>query len=656
MTANSLVFVDSQLDNLATLLCHTPASAQVVVLDRAHDAVEQILTTLAQATSVGDLHWVCHGEAGKLHFGETVIDEPALEHRAEDLTDIGRVLASSGAAIWLYGCHVAEGAKGRDFVRALSKATGATVHAATHPVGAGTVGASWDFDVLSTPCATTKSRACTNPVAHAWSGSGWGHVLMANATPTLDNSKSPALTSVPSSTAAPVNGSLTGATLVASLIGSSGIANYADANSDPAGIALTAVRYGYDLYYSTNSGATWAAVGAVSKISARVLFADANTYLYADPSSTTFNGTVSDAITFTAWDRTGGYTNGQSGINAQSVGGLAFGTATATDIAISGNYAYISAYAEGLKITNISDPANPTLVGSFATAGQAYHTTVIGNHAYVSSYSAGVEIVNISNPASPTLVATIPVGYSGKSAQQTEVVGSLAYIANGVGGLAIFNISNPASPTLVGQNNFGSSYATGLAVSGNYAYLADGGLRVVDISNPASPTSVAKIVTDADHVVLNGNYAYVTKGSSTTLKIFDISTPSSPVLVTTWSLPWPTAYGIKGLSIQGNYAYITDDGSLDVPDGVQVLDISNPASPVHVRSHDLNGVDGLVALGNYAYVAAGLEGLQIVDITGAFPFSAYQDTASVVISNAPPRHCRAARHSANGVARRGCCA
>jgi hypothetical protein len=114
------------------------------------------------------------------------------------------------------------------------------------------------------------------------------------------------------------------------------------------------------------------------------------------------------------------------------------------DIAISGNYAYISAYAEGLKITNISDPANPTL-GRQLRPQQVRRTTPLSlaTMPMCPVTWLGVEIVNISNLASPTLVATIPVGGSGKSAQQTEVVGSLAYIANGVGGLAIFNISNP---------------------------------------------------------------------------------------------------------------------------------------------------------------------------------------------------------------------
>ena len=48
----------------------------------------------------------------------------------------------------------------------------------------------------------------------------------------------------------------------------------------------------------------------------------------------------------------------------------------------------------------------------------------------------------------------------------------MAYVTDELSGLQIIDISNPASPTLAGVYNT-PGYAVGVAVAGNYAYVAD---------------------------------------------------------------------------------------------------------------------------------------------------------------------------------------
>ena len=61
----------------------------------------------------------------------------------------------------------------------------------------------------------------------------------------------------------------------------------------------------------------------------------------------------------------------------------------------------------------------------------------------------------------------------------------------GDAGLQVIDVSNPANPQRVGGYDT-SGHAFGVAVSGNYAYVADGanGLQVIDVSNPANPQRV----------------------------------------------------------------------------------------------------------------------------------------------------------------------
>src|SRR5687768_11247915 len=56
-----------------------------------------------------------------------------------------------------------------------------------------------------------------------------------------------------------------------------------------------------------------------------------------------------------------------------------------------------------------------------------------------------------------------------------------------------------------------SGLARGVALSGNYAYVADrnGGLQVIDVSNPASPQRVGGSSGVPWGVAVSGNYAYL---------------------------------------------------------------------------------------------------------------------------------------------------
>jgi hypothetical protein len=153
-------------------------------------------------------------------------------------------------------------------------------------------------------------------------------ITAVNDAPVLDNTKSPVMTSIAEDLAAPSNGSTTNSFLVAGLIDNGGsLSNYTDVEGDSIGIAITAVNASGTLYYSTDGGTNWTAVGAVAANSARVLYADANTRVYFKPNADV-NGTLSDAFTFKAWDRTGGYANGQATVDTTS--GTAFSSATDT--------------------------------------------------------------------------------------------------------------------------------------------------------------------------------------------------------------------------------------------------------------------------------------------------------------------------------------
>ena len=79
--------------------------------------------------------------------------------------------------------------------------------------------------------------------------------------------------------------------------------------------------------YTTDGGSNWTAFGAVDASTARLLAADANTSVRFVPDAN-WNGTVTNGITFHAWDQTSGTAGGTADLS---------GTLTVRDEFNSGN-------------------------------------------------------------------------------------------------------------------------------------------------------------------------------------------------------------------------------------------------------------------------------------------------------------------------------
>jgi hypothetical protein len=110
-------------------------------------------------------------------------------------------------------------------------------------------------------------------------------------------------------------------------------------------------------------------------------------------------------------------------------------------------------------------------------------------------------------------------------------------------------------------------------------------------------------------VNVTGSYAYVADHQDG-LQILDISNPAAPKWVGGCD---PGGYA-RGVTVAGSYAYVAI-----YRDGVQVIDVSNPAAPRWVGGCDTSGYAEAVAVaGSYVYVADSWGGLPIlrVDVVG----------------------------------------
>nr|WP_156328215.1 DUF4347 domain-containing protein [Massilia sp. WF1] len=160
-----VVFVDAGVADIGQVIAGVPANATVVVLDAGRDGVQQIHDYLAAnagkvgaidiVTDLASVDVVSHGAPGEVTLGSTVLNADTLATYSKQLAEIGSHL-SAGADLLLYGCDVASGTTGQQFISALAAATGADVAASTDLTGSAAAGGDW---VLEANTGTIETAA-----------------------------------------------------------------------------------------------------------------------------------------------------------------------------------------------------------------------------------------------------------------------------------------------------------------------------------------------------------------------------------------------------------------------------------------------------------------------------------------------------------------
>jgi len=348
------------------------------------------------------------------------------------------------------------------------------------------------------------------------------------------------------------------------------------------------------------------------------------------PRSASHGGTRRSVGLATWFTRSGGVM--MSRILLAAAGVICAGMAHATTVAVSGlaegvavggGYAYVANGFNGVQVVDVSKPGFPVWVSSARTPDYAYQAVADGQFVYVAASGSGLQVVDVSHAKAPAIVGSADTP---GNAYGVAVSGRYAYVADGVQGLQVIDVSNASAPARISGAKLPGD-AQGVTVVGQYAYVADGnkGLQVVDISNPRAPKAVAAVNTPGDSkaVAVANGHAYVADVEG--LQVIDVSNPKDPKIVGSAG----ALYDAVSVAAAGNYVYvgnsmgygIVNNSAGDLGDHVgdgelQVIDVSNPKRPLPVGLADLQGnALGVAVRGDYAYVAQGVSGMNILDIS-----------------------------------------
>ncbi len=462
-TATTIVFIDASLSDYHTLQTGIIEGVKTVIISPDQDGIEQISQTLQQHPHITTIHILSHGAPGCLYLGNSQLNLTNIHNYTQQLQPWQR------QNILLYGCNVAAGDAGAEFIHKLHQITNATISASTTKTGNAALGGNWQLEV-NIPVTETfhgTSLHLSDIVAHTL------HSYQGVFAPTL--------------------------------VGNYNTSSYAH------GVQVVG-NYAY-----VADGFSGLQIIDISNPTTPTLKGNYDTSGYAQSVQVVGN------YAYVADDDKGLQIIDISNPTTPTLKGNYDTSANACGVQVVGNYAYVADGGSGLQIIDISNPTTPTLKGNYYIPGSAcWGVQVVGNYAYVADGGSGLQIIDISNPTTPTLKGNYDT--SG-NAWGVQVVGNYAYVADEYSGLQIIDISNPTTPTLKGNYDT-SGDARGVQVVGNYAYVADwdSGLQIIDISNPTTPTLKGNYDTsgDARGVQVVGNYAYVADGDSG-LQIIDVS-------------------------------------------------------------------------------------------------------------------------------------
>jgi Ca2+-binding RTX toxin-like protein len=143
--ANELVFVDSRVEDYQQLITNLKPNQQVIILDAAQDGIAQVSDVLSRNTGISALHLVSHGSEGRINLGSSEFGAYNFGAYAAQLQGWANSLTLD-ADILIYGCGVATGNVGQDFIRSISQLSGADVAASTNLTGSAALHGDWQLE------------------------------------------------------------------------------------------------------------------------------------------------------------------------------------------------------------------------------------------------------------------------------------------------------------------------------------------------------------------------------------------------------------------------------------------------------------------------------------------------------------------------------
>ncbi len=288
-------------------------------------------------------------------------------------------------------------------------------------------------------------------------------------------------------------------------------------------------------------------------------------------------------------------------------------------VAVRGEYLFAAEGAGGMRVYDIASIANKGVSQRIVTAP----FSPLGHDTHVATRNAACLALPTNQPINPRR-NTGELMRETNQEQPFHPIYSYAAIADADEGLILVNVDTLADGEP--RNNFlkrtvtwnaggvlkGARHVT---IGGHYAYLAtDSGVVIVNLDDPLKPQLAARVPLEgARATALQFRYLFVTTARG--LEVVDVTLPEQARRVEGAQVPLAEA---RGLYVARTYAYVAAGR-----EGVAIVDVERPEAPRLLTKFDAGGrlndardvIVGSTNASLFAYVADGKNGLKVLQLT-----------------------------------------
>lgn len=259
------------------------------------------------------------------------------------------------------------------------------------------------------------------------------------------------------------------------------------------------------------------------------------------------------------------------------------------------------------------------VVSTYPTAGtcvNSYIQNFSGNdYSFLALGTAGLLILNVSDPSNIQPVSSYSLtGISEETFSANIKSVPYVFIASGSAGISVLDISNITVPVLDTIIDFQGDNMNSVFVDTTHNLLFAGGdysrVYIMNISALPRLTSIStyQSSTKINKIQVEGNIAYVAQDGG--MDVVDVSNPISPVRLTLGTSN-DHAYDVK---IHNNYAFVSNNENGEV-----IFNVSNPSNPQLVCYIKTQGIALACAInGNLVFVAEDQSGIEVFDVSDPY--------------------------------------
>ena len=142
----SIVFIDKGIQEFDTLYNELSKNNVVYLLNENDSAFSQISELIGNNTNLGSIQIFSHGRPGVIDFLAGSISTDNLLNYSHEINSIANSLGPNGH-INLYGCNIAKGDKGLDFINLFSSISNLGIAASDDFSGSNNLFADWDLEI-----------------------------------------------------------------------------------------------------------------------------------------------------------------------------------------------------------------------------------------------------------------------------------------------------------------------------------------------------------------------------------------------------------------------------------------------------------------------------------------------------------------------------